>query len=545
MKHFLLAIGVSLSTTIVFAQKKPADLIVYNAKVYTVNDRFDTAQAFAVKKGRFVAVGSTKSIVQEYSAAKKIDAAGKTIYPGFIDAHAHFVEYAKGLQSADLVGADSWDEILSRLQTFANTHSDGWLLGNGWDQNDWPSQQFPTKEKLDQLFPERPVVLERIDGHAVVANQKALDLAGIDGSKKISGGMVILANGKPTGVLVDNAADIVRAKIPQPTTVEMARLLDQAQRNCFAVGLTTVDDCGLDYKTAMKLDSLQKTDFLKMRMYVLLSDAEKNIDFLFKRGIIETDRLTIRGFKVFADGALGSRGACLLQPYSDAPTQTGFLLSPVEHYKAIAEKLAHSPFQMCTHAIGDSANRVLLDIYASVLKGKNDRRWRIEHAQIVSKSDQTKFGKYSIIPSVQPTHATSDMYWAGDRLGSERIGTAYAYQDLLKQNGWLALGTDFPVENINPMFTFYAAVARMDQKGFPANGFQIKNALTREQALRGMTIWAATANFEEKKKGSIEKGKLADFVLLNNDLMTAPNAELYKTKPTATYIGGEKVYGND
>ncbi|MFT4204548.1 MAG: amidohydrolase [Chitinophagaceae bacterium] len=545
MKRFLLSIGFFLTIHTCFAQKKTADLIVYNAKVYTVNTRFDITQAFAVRDGKFLEVGPSYKILQNYTSSKMIDAAGKAIYPGFIDAHAHFVGYAQNLQSANLVGTESWDAVLQTMKTFADKHLDGWLLGSGWDQNDWPSQQFPTKEQLDRLFPNRPVVLERIDGHAVIANQKALDIAGVDGREKVSGGMIVLEKGKPTGVLVDNAMDLVRSKIPNPTSNQMVELLDQAQKNCFALGLTTVDDCGLDFEVALQLDSLQKAGLLKMRMYVLLSDAQKNFDFLFRRGIVKTDRMDIRGFKVYADGALGSRGACLLQPYSDAPTQTGFLLNSIEHYKKIAETLANYPFQMCTHAIGDSANRVLLDVYASVLKGKNDRRWRIEHAQVVSKTDIEKFGKYSIIPSVQPTHATSDMYWAGERLGKERIKTAYAYQDLLQQNGWLPLGTDFPVEHINPMFTFYAAVARQDQKGFPKDGFQKENALTREQALRGMTIWAAKANFEEREKGSIQKDKLADFVILDNDLMTAPSTELYKIKPIATYLGGEKVYSGD
>jgi predicted amidohydrolase YtcJ len=290
------------------------------------------------------------------------------------------------------------------------------------------------------------------------------------------------------------------------------------------------------------IEQLQNKGDLKMRMYVLLMDRPENYDYLFKRGIIKTSRLTVRGFKMYADGALGSRGACLLQDYTDQPKWKGFLLSDQKHFEDIAQKLAKTNFQLATHAIGDSANRVILKIYASVLKGKNDRRWRIEHAQVLSPEDMHLFGDYSIIPSVQPTHATSDMYWAGKRLGTFRMKTSYAYAELLAQNGWIPLGTDFPVENINPIYTFYAAVERKDLKGFPAGGFQPENALTRQEALRGMTIWAAKVNFEEKEKGSIEPGKYADFVILDKDIMTIKGNALPNVKVLKTYVNGEMVY---
>jgi predicted amidohydrolase YtcJ len=275
---------------------------------------------------------------------------------------------------------------------------------------------------------------------------------------------------------------------------------------------------------------------------VMLSDSPDDFAYLFKRGVYKTPGLDVRSFKMFADGALGSRGACLLQPYSDQPNWHGFLLSSQKHFQDVAEQVAAKGFQLCTHAIGDSANRVILKIYASVLKGKNDRRWRIEHAQVLAPEDVKLFGEYSIIPSVQPTHATSDMYWAINRLGPARLKSSYIYKQLLEQNGWLPLGTDFPVENINPMYTFYAAVERRDLKQFPAGGFQIENGLTREEALRGITIWAAKSNFEEKEKGSIEPGKYADFVILNTDIMKAPGQSLPRAKVLMTYVNGEKVY---
>jgi predicted amidohydrolase YtcJ len=349
-------------------------------------------------------------------------------------------------------------------------------------------------------------------------------------------------NGKLTGILIDNAVDLVSKKIPKFTRSQTEKGLIAAANNCFAVGLTTVDDCGIDFEDAMLIDSLQKKGDLKMRLYVMLSDAEKNYNFLFEKGKIKTNFLNIRAFKVYGDGALGSRGACLLQPYADMPGHTGFLLSDPQHFKDVAQKIYDHGFQMCTHAIGDSANRTILKIYARVLKGKNDERWRIEHAQVISPNDFKLFGENSIVPSVQPTHATSDMYWAGDRLGKERLKSAYAYLELLKQNNWLPLGTDFPVEDINPMYTFSSAVTRQDLNHFPKKGFQKENALSRKQALRGMTIWAAKANFEENEKGSLEPGKFADFVILEEDLMTAPNESLAKIKVSATYIAGKNVY---
>jgi predicted amidohydrolase YtcJ len=280
-----------------------------------------------------------------------------------------------------------------------------------------------------------------------------------------------------------------------------------------------------------------------MRLYIMLSDEKSNFEYLEKTGIIKTDRLNVRGFKVYGDGALGSRGACLLQPYTDKPGHYGFLLSKPEHFDSVANRIFQKGFQMCTHAIGDSGNRSILKTYAKYLKGKNDLRWRIEHAQVVNQSDFNLFGENSIIPSVQPTHATSDMYWAGDRLGNERVKGAYAYKQLLQQNGWIPLGTDFPVENISPFKTFYAAVVRKDAKGWPDNGYQIENVLTREEALRGMTIWAAKSNFEENEKGSLEPGKLADFIILDKDIMKAGDNELLQINVLRTYLGGEKVYG--
>lgn len=523
--------------------KSGVDLIVKGGTIYTIDSAFTTAEAIAIKDGKIVAAGTAAAIMNNFSAKDTVDASGQFIYPGFIDAHAHFVGYALGLSTVNLVGTKSWQEII-QLVSEAGKHSDSsaWLIGRGWDQNDWPVKEFPSKEELDKLFPHTPVLLTRIDGHAAIANQKALDAAGVKAGITLTGGDVETKNGKLTGILVDNAVDLVSAAIPPPTVEHVKTALLQAQRKCTAVGLTTIDDCGLDYDAVLLLDSLQKTGDLKIRLYAMLSDNKKNIDFMASRGKIKTDYLNVRAFKVYADGALGSRGACLLQPYTDKPGWKGFLLSSAAHFDSVAAMMRKMDLQMCTHAIGDSGNRVILQTYARHLQGKNDLRWRIEHAQVLNPADIPVFGQYNIIPSVQPTHATSDMYWAAARLGQERMQGAYAYNDLLQQNKWIPLGTDFPVEDISPFKTFYAAVVRKDAAGNPTAGFQTNNALSRQDALRGMTIWAAKANFEEQEKGSIEKGKWADFVILDHDLLTTPPEKILDTKVISTFIAGKKPF---
>lgn len=543
MKSTLLIFQLIIASTL-FAQKQDADLIVHNADIYTVNTRFDIAEAFAVKGDRIVAIGTESDIFSKFQSKNVLNASGRTILPGLIDGHAHFYRYGEALQTVDLVGTKSWDEIVQKTEAFAKQNTEGWLIGRGWDQNDWATKEYPTKERLDKLFPKRPVILTRVDGHAAVVNQVALDSAKIQVGQTLVGGEIETKNGQLTGVLVDNAIGLVRALIPEGNEKQRRQTFLDAQKSCFAVGLTTVVDCGLDAPLIDFIEKMNLDKSLKMRLYVMLSDDRKNYEYLFKRGIVKTDRLHVRSFKLYADGALGSRGACLLHPYTDRANHFGFLLKDTAYYAAVTRKIAeHEGMQACTHAIGDSANREILRIYGDILRGPNDRRWRIEHAQVVNKADFSLFKKYNIIPSVQPTHATSDMYWAGARLGKERETGAYAFHKLMEQNGWLPLGTDFPVEDINPILTFYAAVARKDAKGFPEGGYQIENALNREQTLRGMTIWAAKANFEEQEKGSLEVGKFADFIILNQNIMEVAPLDILKTKVLTTYVGGEKVFG--
>ena len=532
---FFLLIG-----TAVKSQKKVADLLVYNAKIYTVDEQFSVKEAMVVTDGKIIATGPSAQLKNEFVAKATLDANDKFIYPGFIDAHAHFLRYGLDLQIVDLTATKSWEEVLDRLKTYANTHKEGWLLGRGWDQNDWETKQFPNSQKLDELFPDRPVLLTRVDGHAAIANGKAMK--GIKPGVTLTGGEVETRDGKLTGIFIDNAIGLVSSRVPDETRQQKRAALLNAQAKCFAVGLTTIDDCGLQYEDVEMIEALQKSNQLKMRLYVMLSDRGNNYDAIFKRGMIKTDRLNVRSFKVYVDGALGSRGACLIEPYHDKPESHGFLLSKIAHFDEVAETIYKHGFQMCTHAIGDSGNRVMLNTYAKYLKGKNDLRWRIEHAQVVNAKDFSLFGDNSIVPSVQPTHATSDMYWAGDRLGKERVKGAYAYKQLLEQNGWIPLGTDFPVEDISPFKTFYAAAIRKDANGWPEAGYQMENALTRQETIRGMTIWAAKANFEEQEKGSLEKGKFADFIILDGDLMQMDAGKILQTQVLKTFVNGEVVY---
>lgn len=521
-----------------------ADLIITGAVIYTVDSSFTTAEAMAIAKGKILAVGSHNEITGKYSADLIYDLGGKAVYPGLIDAHCHFLGYGLGrLKRADLTGTRSMQEVVERVQQHHEKSPDlYWIEGRGWDQNDWADKQFPDKSKLDELFPDNPAMLTRIDGHAALVNSKALELAGISAETKIEGGDIILSNGQPTGILIDNAMELVKNIIPEASAEEIISALLLAQDDCFAVGLTGVHDAGLETQQVQIIDSLQRAGKLKMRVNVMLSPTQENLDTYVDGGPYITDRLSVRSIKLYADGALGSRGALLIDEYSDDPGNRGILLTHPDTIRSICQQAIDDGYQVCTHAIGDSANRMMLHLYGEFLQGPNDLRWRIEHAQIVAPEDFDLFGKYSIVPSVQPTHATSDMYWAPDRVGQERIKGAYAYKQLLDQSGWIPLGTDFPIEQINPMLTFFAATARQDADGFPDGGFQSENALSREEALRGMTIWAARAAFEENRKGSLEPGKVADFVVLDADIMQIPLVEVSKVKVMKTFVGGQQVY---
>ena len=517
-----------------------ADLIIHNARIYTVNDSFELASTLVVKDGKFIAVGND-DLLEKYSAAAKLDLKGIPVYPGLIDAHCHFYQLGLAQEHVDLRGAKSVEEVIARLKAFASTSEAKVLMGRGWDQNLWELKEFPSKEILDKAFPDKLVVLERIDGHAAYVNSNVLTAAKITKDTKVEGGEVIIDNNEPTGILIDKASDLAYAILPEPSREEQIIALQKAEKIAFANGLTTVDDAGLNRAQLELIDSLQRVNKLKIRVYGMISNTPENLAYYLDKGITQTDRLTIRSVKVYADGALGSRGAALKKPYTDEKKNKGLFITSPEKIEELAYILAKKGFQMNTHAIGDAANEVVLNAYKKALSISTDPRWRIEHAQVVDKVDLQKFGS-KILPSVQPTHATSDMEWADERLGEKRVANAYTYKELLDWSGRIALGTDFPVERVNPIHTYYAAVVRKDLNGNPAGGYQMDNALSRSEALKGMTKWAAYANFEEDEKGSIEVGKVADFVLLTNDIMVLNDSEILATEVLATFLGGEMVY---
>lgn len=538
-------VSLLVSITFLFScdNVEKVDLIITNANVYTVDSSFAKAEAFAIKDGKFIAVGSSAKITKKYLATNTYDLGGKTVLPGLIDGHCHFFGLGQTLQIADLVGTSSYEEVVEKVAAFAKANPNATVLrGRGWDQNDWDIKEFPTKEKLDVLFPNIPVVLERVDGHAYLVNQKALDLAKINATTKVVGGEIVLQDGEVTGVLIDNPQTLIDDVMPEASTAENVNALLEAQQVCFSYGLTTVNDAGLNKDIIELVDSLQNSGSLKMRLYAMVSNNDKNLDHYLSTGKVKTDRLNVRSVKVYGDGALGSRGAALRESYSDKDGHFGAMVTPVNKINELAERIAAADFQMNTHAIGDSANVVVLRAYKNALKDKEDPRWKVEHAQVVSLQDFKNFDT-KILPSVQPTHATSDMYWAEDRVGAERIKGAYAYKDLLDRSGMIVLGTDFPVEQVSPFYTFYAAVARKDLKQYPEGGYQMENALSRKQTLQGMTIWPAYSNFEEDEKGSIESGKFADFIIMDEDIMTIAEDKIPNLQVNATYVNGEQVYG--
>lgn len=548
MRCFLRYLALSLLPFILACcnfKSQHADLILHNT-VGLVCDGSpigSTKMAIAIEKGKIVAVGPERKILNAYNADEKIDLKQAVVYPGLIDAHAHLTGYALSKLEVDLVGSVSYDDVLSRLEAFSETHTSGWLTGRGWDQNKWSPSSYPTRTRLDELFPSRPVAIRRIDGHALLANSAALKIAGMSDLRLIQGGeMISLEDGTPSGVLIDGAADSLLLSIPPHDGVTKDAALLQAQHDLFALGLTTVVDAGLDVSAISRIDSLQKTGDLKIRVVAMASGTQPNLDAAFEKGPHRSDRLIAQSIKFYMDGSLGSRGAALLAPYSDRPSHSGFIFQDSAEFRANLNIAYARGFQVATHCIGDSAVRNVLNLYNAVLGGQNDKRWRIEHAQVVSPSDLPLFTSASIIPSVQPTHATSDMYWAGERLGRNRIRTAYTYRDLQKAIGILPLGTDMPVEDIDPRKTFYAATVRKNSEGFPAEGYHIDQSLTRESALYGMTLWAAIANFHDNEVGSIEVGKWADLVVMDRNLLTVKPDQILGAQTLRTFVSGVQVY---
>ena len=532
------------AATIIAAQscdmKQSVDFIGHNGVVYTVDSAFTIVEAFAVKDGIFIETGSSETILSKYKSKNICDFNGAPVYPGFNDTHCHTYLTGIDLMSVDLRNASSFDEILERLEKAAEQNPDAsCLVGNGWDQNLWEDKSFPNNKKLNELFPEMPVVLNRIDQHAVIVNRAAIEMAGLsEDDKNIDPLKALKENGKFTGVFLEDLCNTISGAVIKYTAADLRKIFTLAQDECFKYGLTSVCEPGLDPLALKVLDSMVTEGKIKLRMDVWATPTD---EFKEKYPAPYKNRnMNVSAIKLFRDGALGSRGALLLKDYSDDKGNTGISMESLDQFRSQCKWAYEHGFRVATHCIGDRANREALDIYGEFLKGKNNLAWRIEHAQIVEKEDLPKFGQFSIIPSVQPTHCTSDMLWADERLG-ERIKNAYAYRDLLGQLGWIPTGTDAPIELCNPIYTFFAAVYRKNLDFVPEGGFQMENSLTKEQALRSMTIWAAKSTLEDDVKGSIEAGKYADFVVTDKDFMNLPEKEVPSTKIEATYLGGERV----
>ena len=516
------------------------DLIVYNAEIYTVDNNNNKATSFAVKDGKFIYVGDD-SVTSNYSSSNIINAEGLPVYPGFIDSHAHFYNLGFFNDQVNLKETKSFQEVLQRVIEYNNSNEKDFIIGRGWDQNDWENKSFPTNKLLNEEFPDKAIVLRRIDGHAYLVNDFALNLAGIDKSSNVDGGEFVKSNGKLTGVLIDNAMRLIDDIIPAPTKEESIKALISAQEIAFENGLTTIAEAGISREQIELIDSLQKTGILKIKIYAMIENNLEDVDYYLEQGPYKTDKLNVRSVKVYADGALGSRGASMIEDYSDRRGYKGIIRTPIDSIKNLAFKLSGTKFQMNTHAIGDNANRIVLEAYGDALFNYRDPRWRVEHAQVINENDIDLFNQ-KIIPSVQPTHATSDMYWLYDRVGKKRANLAYAYKELLTRSKVIAFGTDFPVEDISPIMTYYSAVARKDIDGYPSEGFQMENSISRADALYAMTIHGAYANFEEDEKGSIEVGKSADFIILDNDLIRSAENRIPLTNIVATFIDGELVF---
>ncbi len=517
------------------------DLIVHNAIIYSMNPQNSVFEAMAIQDGKIVEIGPERQILNKYRADNTIDAQGKDLYPGFTDAHGHLLLYAKRKLNVDLVDSKSIDEVLVRCEKYQNKTGKKFILGMGWDQSLWGTNSLPTNEELNKLFPSIPVCLSRIDEHAVLVNDCLLKQAKITGKTVIEGGEVSLdKNGQPTGILIDNAMKLVEDYIPKFSNADISKAIIEIQDELFQYGITGVHEAGINFEDIALFRDMIDEDKLKLDVYAMLLASEKNKDFAKKNGHFRYKNLAIRSFKVFADGALGSRGAYLKRNYEDATHSRGLLLTRIEDLRQIARFCIDNDYQMNTHGIGDSANALVLEIYKDAFLKKKDHRFRLEHAQVIDPNDFKKFGEYFVFPSVQPSHAVSDQRWAMNRLGAERIKGAYAYKTLLNQFGMLAIGTDFPIERPNPFLTIHAAVQRRSEKDETMQGFYMNEAISLEEVLRGMTIWAAFASFQENKLGSLEKGKDATFVIFENKVES--KVQFVQNYSWMTFVKGLLVY---
>ncbi|MHB1068873.1 MAG: amidohydrolase [Gemmatimonadaceae bacterium] len=528
-----------------------ADLIVTNARIYTSDDTRPVVEAVAVAGGKVLFAGNAVgAMALKRAVTRVLDLGGRTVIPGMIDAHGHVAGLGDALHIVDLTGTSTYDEVVARVAERAKKTPKGqWVLGRGWDQNDWGDTRFPTHDKMTAAVPDHPVYIVRVDGHAGLANLKALQAACVTAATQDpSGGHIERnADGSPSGVFVDNAQGLVRRAIPRQTRDDVKLAITDAVREAQRWGLTGVHDAGSSATALDVYEELAKSGQMKFRLFAMISDDAPTVDAWFKRGPLMdayNGSLWVRSIKLYSDGALGSRGAALLEPYSDDPRNIGLLVSAPAHIQDVATRALKAGFQINTHAIGDRGNRLVLDAYEAALKAvpTADHRFRVEHAQILNFDDVPRFAHLGVIPSMQASHQTSDMYWAGARLGAQRLLGAYAWRSLLNIGVVVPNGSDFPVEQVNPLISFHSAVSRQDARDWPPGGWYPAERMTRDEALKSITIWAAYSGFQEKVLGSLTPGKYADFVVLDQDIMRVPPELLLNTTVLQTWVGGTKVY---
>lgn len=540
-----------------------ADLVIHNARIHTMADGSEVQEAIAIKDGKVIEIGAERQILNKYNAEEYVDAQGKDIYPGWTDAHGHIMSYARQKLSVDLVGCTSYEEMIIRIEKYQSKYDRPFIIGRGWDQSLWEGDEMPTNEKLNEIFPDIPVCLFRIDGHALLANDYLIEKSDVIDKFKENAELntaghyetysptVIGYNSNkftfktdiPTGVFVDNAMNPILDILPDFPEKELKEKILDIQAELFSYGLTGVHEAGVSNADLMLLDKMVNEGTLTINLYAMLLPTPKNIEFAKKNGHYRNKNLYVRSFKVYGDGALGSRGACLKKVYTDKHEHHGYLTTSIKRMNEIANLSLSLDYQMNTHAIGDSTNKVILDLYKRIYDEKPDHRWRIEHVQIVDPNDFQLFAQNGVFPSIQPTHATSDQRWAVNRLGEKRMNGAYAYKTLIDQFGMAAIGTDFPVEYPDPFRTIHSAVHRQTIENFPMDGFMPEEAITMEQCIKGMTIWAAISSFQEDRLGTLEKGKDATFTVFDKPV----NAPSIYT-PTFSYltvINGKKVYSEE
>jgi predicted amidohydrolase YtcJ len=536
------------------SSQSDADMVLINGNIYTLDSSNTVVQAVAIRGNKIIAAGLSADLVKAFKTENIVDLTGKTVIPGLIDGHAHILGEGGRLQTLNLVGTKSPEEIAQLVLDRIKTAKAGdWIIGRGWDQNDWPVKEFPTHSILDKVAPENPVMLRRVDGHAVWVNAKALELTKLSQiSYDPEGGKIYRdPAGEPIGIFVDNAVSVVDSVVPPLTDAEIEARLILAMNECARYGLTEVHDMGVDLQTINAYKRLIDQGKCPIRIYAAIDGPGDTWKYYLEHGK-EIDYgsglLTVRAVKLYIDGALGSRGAALVEGYSDDPYNRGLTVASEENLAEVCRQAMDHDFQVCTHAIGDRGNDIMLNLYErmfSALGGNNvGRRWRIEHVQVLLPFDIGRFNKLGVLPAMQPTHATSDMFWAEERLGPERIKTAYAWRSILQTGAHIIGGSDFPVESVDPLLGIYAAITRQDKNGNPPNGWYPDQKMTREEALRAFTIWAAYGAFQEQEKGTIEIGKLADLTVLSKDIMTIDPKQILDTPVEMTMVNGKIVYQN-